>query len=298
MTEANEQLVRRFFQEVWNEHNLDAIDELYADDFTLHAMWQNPAAGGSGDKSGKETAKSIISNWFVIEDLDMRIEDIFSEGDTVVARLDGIGSHHADVLGIPATGKPIALEGITITKVRDGKITDTWTCWDILGLLMKLGVIPEPPPRDEFVDDGAHNPGGFTFTDGKALVREFYDVVWSKGEMDRAFDYAAPVVIDHTVVQGSSPKELPSRIRAACPDLQMHIDDQAEEGDRVMTLWRATGTHTGTDLFGIPTTNMPVDVGGITINRIENGKIVEVWDQWDRMGMLQQLGILPPPPAP
>ena len=187
MTEAKKQLVRRFFEEVWNQRNVDAIDELYADDFTLHAMWQNPAAGGSGEKSGKEMAKSIISNWFVIEDLHLTIEDMFAEGDLVVSRHESSGSHDADVMGIPATGKPVILEGITITKVQ---------------------------------------------------------------------------------------------------------------GDKVMTLWHATGAHTGGPLFGLPVTGKTVDVAGITINRIEDGKIAEVWDSWDRMGMLQQLGIIPATPPP
>src|SRR5207302_178148 len=228
----------------------------------LHAMWQNPAAGGSGEKSGKETAKSIISNWFVIEDLHVTIEDIFSEDDTVVARHEAAGSHNADVMGIPATGKPVILEGITITKVRDGKITDAWTSWDILGLLMKLGVIPEPPEREPFVDPnpGDPNVAAVKVANGKDLVRDFYDVVWSKGEMDRTFEFAKEVVVDHTAVQGTSPKELPTMLRGAVPDLVMHVDDQAEEGDRVMTLWRATGAHTGGPLFGLPVTGKSVDV--------------------------------------
>src|SRR5207244_10272539 len=131
-------------------------------------------AGGSGDRSGKETAKEIISNWFVIEDLNLTIEDMFCEGDLVVSRHESSGSHDADVMGIPATGKPVILEGITITKVNDdGKITDAWTSWDILGLLMKLGVIPEPPPREPFVDPnpGDPNVAPINVKDGKELVR-------------------------------------------------------------------------------------------------------------------------------
>jgi hypothetical protein len=69
------------------------------------------------------------------------------------------------------------------------------------------------------------------------------------------------------------------------------------EGDRVVTRWTARGTHRG-ELMGIPPTGKPVTMTGITINRLEGGKVVEDWTVFDQLGLLQQLGAIPAPGAP
>jgi len=76
----------------------------------------------------------------------------------------------------------------------------------------------------------------------------------------------------------------------AFPDIHYSIEDQlvGQEGDRVVTRWKATGTHTG-DLFGMPPTNKHVNMIGITIFQIKNGKIAKLWDVWDQAGLMAQL---------
>jgi steroid delta-isomerase-like uncharacterized protein len=78
----------------------------------------------------------------------------------------------------------------------------------------------------------------------------------------------------------------------AFPDLRMTVEDQVAEGDRVVSRWRAEGTHRG-ELMGIPPSENRISVEGITIDRFEDGKIVEAWDNADMLGMLQQLGAMP-----
>ena len=60
MSEENKALVRKFFEEVWNNRNLDYLDEIYSPDFTLHALWQNTSAGGAIEATGIEPAKNVI----------------------------------------------------------------------------------------------------------------------------------------------------------------------------------------------------------------------------------------------
>jgi len=72
------------------------------------------------------------------------------------------------------------------------------------------------------------------------------------------------------------------------------IEDQVAEGDTVVTLWTTHGTNTGS-LFGMPATNKPATITGITIDHIVGGKIVETWTNFDALGMLQQLGVVPAP---
>jgi steroid delta-isomerase-like uncharacterized protein len=80
--------------------------------------------------------------------------------------------------------------------------------------------------------------------------------------------------------------------RMACPDARSTVEDQVAEGDKVVTRWRARGTHEG-DLGPLAATGRGFDVAGVTIERIEDGRIAEVWVVRDWLGFLQQLGVVP-----
>jgi steroid delta-isomerase-like uncharacterized protein len=80
--------------------------------------------------------------------------------------------------------------------------------------------------------------------------------------------------------------------RAAFPDAMSTVEDQVAEGDRVVTRWRARGTHGG-PLGELPATGRAFDVGGITIERFAEGRITEVWVARDELGLLTQLGAIP-----
>jgi steroid delta-isomerase-like uncharacterized protein len=76
----------------------------------------------------------------------------------------------------------------------------------------------------------------------------------------------------------------------AFPDLRFTIEDQIVAGDKVTTRWTAEGTNSGA-LGSVPATERRVRIGGLILDRVAAGKIVERWEQWDQMGMLQQLGL-------
>ncbi len=80
--------------------------------------------------------------------------------------------------------------------------------------------------------------------------------------------------------------------RTAFPDLRITVEDQIAENDRVVTRWSAKGTHQG-ELLGIPATGKQSTVTGITIDLVVDGRIAESWTNWDTLGMLQQLGVVP-----
>ncbi len=82
--------------------------------------------------------------------------------------------------------------------------------------------------------------------------------------------------------------------RSAFPDLQATVEDQVAEGDKVASRFTFRGTHRG-ELAGIPPTGNQVEVTGIVISRIEGGKGAEDWSNYDALGMMQQLGVVPPP---
>jgi predicted ester cyclase len=79
---------------------------------------------------------------------------------------------------------------------------------------------------------------------------------------------------------------------AGFPDGRLTVEQQVAEGDFVATRWTGRGTHKG-DLMGIAPTGKQVTVTGITVSRLASGKVVEEWTNWDTLGMLQQLGVVP-----
>ena len=85
-------------------------------------------------------------------------------------------------------------------------------------------------------------------------------------------------------------KEFVAGLLTAFPDLRFTTEDQLTDGARVAFRWRATGTHTG-PLGPVPPTGRSITVDGLIIDRLEGGKVVERWEQWDQPAMLQQLGL-------
>lgn len=125
----------------------------------------------------------------------------------------------------------------------------------------------------------------------KAIARRLFEEFWDRKNLDVADELLAANYI------GSSPgpagfKRSASADFSAFPDLRVSIEDQIAEGDKVVVRWTAYGTHKGS-LFGIPATNKPVTLKGISIYRFIDEKIVEQWTNIDSIGMLRQLEILP-----
>jgi steroid delta-isomerase-like uncharacterized protein len=133
----------------------------------------------------------------------------------------------------------------------------------------------------------------------KAAARKVYDA-FNSGEVDSLDDVVAADSVDHDpqnprAAEGREGlKKQIAMYREAFPDLHLTVEDQIAEGDMVVSRWTATGTHQG-DLPGIPASGKSTTVTGIGIDRFEDGMIVEVWGNWDTLGMLQQIGAVPEP---
>ena len=134
--------------------------------------------------------------------------------------------------------------------------------------------------------------------DNKAIARRALEEVWSQGKLDVideifAADFVLHVAGSPDIHGPEGYKQFVADARSAFPDLQFTIEDQIAESDKVVTRYTFTGTHKG-DFMGIPPTGVQVTVTGIDIDRIAGGKIVEEWTSYDALGMLQQLGVIPP----
>lgn len=127
-----------------------------------------------------------------------------------------------------------------------------------------------------------------TIATNKQIVRQFFAQVMSQGRFDVLKDLAAPVFVDHSLPPGMTPVQGIAAFRTAFPDVVFTIEALVAEGDRVTTRWTARGTNTG-DFYGRPATGKAITLSGITIQRIEDGRIVEAWVQYDQLGLMQQL---------
>jgi steroid delta-isomerase-like uncharacterized protein len=136
----------------------------------------------------------------------------------------------------------------------------------------------------------------------KAILRASYEVVFNQHQVDRADEFYAPDYLDHGAAPGQAPglagaKQKWAAYIAALPDMHATIQELIAEGDKVAVAWTVEGTQQG-ELLGIPATGKSFRLAGMSIYRLAEGKIAEASEQWDRLDLLRQLGVLPAPGAP
>jgi len=136
--DANRALTQRFYEEVWNKGNLDAVDDILTGDFVDNAA-------PPGFPTGPEGAKQVFTMYrAAFPDFRLSVRDLIAEGDKVVARWLTQGTHQGELMGIPPTGKAVEVTGIDIFRFAGGKIAEHWAEFDMMGLMQQLGVIPTP----------------------------------------------------------------------------------------------------------------------------------------------------------
>jgi steroid delta-isomerase-like uncharacterized protein len=137
--EANKALVRRFYEEI-DKGNLDAMDELVAEDYIDHNPPPIPDLA-----PGREGLKQSFKIFWDATPGYHRIEDQIAEGDKVVTRLTSFGKHEGDLPGAPATGNEMKMTSITIHRIENGKLAEKWSEKDMISLLQQIGKMPAPP---------------------------------------------------------------------------------------------------------------------------------------------------------
>jgi steroid delta-isomerase-like uncharacterized protein len=134
--------------------------------------------------------------------------------------------------------------------------------------------------------------------ENKAIFRRYVEEVGNEGNLDLVdeifSDYASHQPDGSVLERGPEDvKRFMGEFRSAFPDFHTTIEDQIAEDDKVVTRWTMRGTHEG-EFRGIAPTGEQISVTGIGIFRFSDGKVVESWDNFDQLGMMQQLGAVPP----
>jgi len=138
MSEENKALMRRWFEEVWNKGRAEAIPEMFADEGIAHGLSDDPAnplRGPAGFLPFHTQFREAFPNIEVV------VEDQLAEDDLVATRCSVRGKHTGDSLGFAATQSPVEFTGITITRIKDGKIVEAWNNFDFMKMYRQLGAI-------------------------------------------------------------------------------------------------------------------------------------------------------------
>lgn len=134
--------------------------------------------------------------------------------------------------------------------------------------------------------------------ENKAVVRQLYEDLFNQKNLAALDGVTAPNFVDHDpdnpTADLAGARQYFRMMFAAFPDLRVTVEDMIAEGDTVVARVTVSGTHQG-EFLGIPPGGKQVTITGIDILRLADGKLVEHWGQFDSLGMMQQLGVIPTP---
>ena len=136
MSEENKEVVRRWFEEVWNQGRADAIDEMFDENGIAHGLAadpSNPIKGPTDFKPFHAVFRQAFPNMMIV------VEDMVAEGDKVAARCAVRGKHEGEFMGRAATQSPVEFTGMTIVRIKNGKIVEAWNNFDFLTMNKQLG---------------------------------------------------------------------------------------------------------------------------------------------------------------
>jgi steroid delta-isomerase-like uncharacterized protein len=278
--EQNKAVVDRLSIEIMNRKNVDAVDKIFSPDVVFYQS-------GRPVIQGSEAFRQWLANanrgpW---GDWQATIEETMAEGDLVAVRWTIRGTHVGEWRGIAPTGKPISLTGMNMYRVVDGKVTTSWGAEDWLAVMDQLRPVGESTVSPEAK---------------KAVVYRLNTEIWNQKKVEAVDEiFASDVVIYRSgrpVIQGVETLRqwVANYARNTWGDSQATIDEIVAEGDLVVTRWTVRGIHAG-EWRGIAPTGRPINITGMTIHRVVDGKIAEAWAEENWLGVMEQIGALPTP---
>ena len=222
-------------------------------------------------------------------------DDLIGEGDRVVHRVEGHGTHLGEMFGIAPTGRTLDWTETHIGRYENGMLVEHWGQIDVMRILQQVGVVPGDAPRGPdpippiVVDEHRLTPAEM-----RRLVTRFVDEVWNRGDLDVADELFHPAATSPSAPAlppgGAGVRIIASMFRTAFPDFHMSIDDTVVEYPFIVVRFMETGTNGG-PLMGMPATGKHASFGEIGILRVANGQVVESWYDVDMLGMMGQLGV-------
>jgi predicted ester cyclase len=293
----NKNLVYRFFTEGVTQGNLDVIDDVMDFDLMDHRL-------GWGNLSGTKGERELYSGAFPKAFPDGRADKIalIAEGDDVFWLGWGTGTHSmGPFMGVEASGRFLQWAAWDYFHVVDGKIVERFGTHAALNRMHQMGAVTlDPPPCiDKPVVE--YKAGG-TEKDrdhNKGLVWRFFQRVVNLRDLDVADEVMASDVIDHRdnaagAVGTEGIKRKYSQLHAAFPDARALYRVMIADGNLVFWWGTVQGTHSGAPFQGVAPSGNHLSWNEMSLFRIADGKIAEMWTQHEEADLMRQLGNLPP----
>jgi len=297
------ELVLREYDEIWNKGNFEFADRAVHPEFTDHPPTRFFDVGRTGPDALIEAGRSFRN---AFPDFHDAPELVLAEGDTVAYLGMISGTQENELFGFPSNGRSMRVWGVNFFKMRDGMIAERWGQFDVLTMMQQLGLVPGPPQdvsgEEQHGDPKrAANESSDDVDRNKAVYARMVEEVVNKGNFDVVDELFHPDYVDHAAPPGSPPgldgvKMVFSMFRTGFPDVKFTIDQMVGEGDYVATLVHGEGTHTG-QFIQFPPSGKHAQWRSVGFFRVEDGKIREHWGIPDLLGLLIQIGVIPPPNA-
>lgn len=288
---ASKALVLRICQEGVNQRQWNVIDEVFRKDAVLH--------GAGGDTTVQAYRDGWLSMVAAMPDLKINTIVTIAEQDRVadVWYLKGTYTHPLPTPQgeLKPTGKTVLFNGIRVGRIEAGKIVESWDTFDTLLSAQQLGYVPaqaELPVVHPWKVKLGTSP--YARSDFEFLIKQEAGL-WNTGKTTRAQDCFAP---DLSFYFPSSLNPQPLNFdgviqqiagsRAAFEGLTINTELTIMEGDLAVSLYTWEGTYVK-EMANIPANGAKVKVNGINLFRFKGQKIVEMWDNWNTLNLMQQM---------
>lgn len=319
VSDANRDLSRRWFEEVWNNQRAEVVDELLHEEGLGHME--------SGDFVGREPFMQVRDSFLAaFPDLKFEIEDTIAAGDDVVVRWTVSGTHTGGGLGVPPCNKSIAARGMTWHRFKDGLMTEGWDSWNQGALMQHILEQPQAESALTSKDAGATSDAGgrsplelireglerlergearpaggppsvpaeilLALAANREKARRWFEEVWNERRAETIEELLCETSVGHMEggdVVGCEPfKQARDAFLAAIPDLRVEVEEILAHGDDVVVRWTIAGTHTG-DGLGVPPSHEPIFARGTSWLRFKDGVMMEGWDTWNQGALMEQM---------
>ena len=299
MTEAREairQLLHAQIEDIWGAGRTELVTRNYAPDVIDYM----PVPG---QPSGREALAEVVTAFRAeIPDLRMELHATLVAGNIGVDVWTLTGTHAGLLLGHEAAGRPVAIAGIDMVRVVEGRICEIWHVEEMGLLMQQIGAedfafgmplgAPDGATQPVSTDQrrpsvAAYVPGEKDFTARErrnlAIARRHIGELWGQGRTELAEALFHQDIVDHNPAPGQRPGiagilDVLRWLREAVPDLALCVEALVVEGDLVCDRWTMTGTHTGAPLMGIEPQGRRFAINGMDVVRIDDaGLITDVW---------------------